>query len=174
MVDIQYNLSPDLTKKPVSIDKPKMITTAKTITKKKPTLKKPTKKEEFFIPLNNNNELRRDLLESTKTILESMKLFQEIKQIRLAKNELKSKLKKQLKKINSNMNRIKSLMPKVNISIEEIDNSESVSEEKVPAKEIVSKPQKIKIIQSEPVRPKTEIDRIEDELAEIEKKLSNF
>ncbi|MCK5282318.1 MAG: hypothetical protein KAK00_02820 [Nanoarchaeota archaeon] len=121
------------------------------------------KKEEFFVALNNCEPIRVELLESTKMILESMKIFQELKGIRIRKIEEKNKLRKQIRAISSTMSRIKSELPVINIP------EEAVSP-KLPIKETppVEQPKK------EAPPQKTELDRIEDELREIEGKLSGF
>ena len=132
--------------------------------KKRSTKKVTTnQKEEFFVAIKDPSIIRVSLLESTKKVLESMKLFQEMKEIRKHKIEQKTLLRKQIKKISAMLGNIKSALPHVNLPTD----IGSV-EEKVPN---VEKPRAAPV---ERVKPQSELDRIEKELMDIENKLSNI
>ena len=74
-------------------------------------------------------------------ILESMKIFQELKGIRIRKIEEKNKLRKQIRAISSTMSRIKSELPVINIPEEAVSPKLPIKETppvEQPKKEAIS------------------------------------
>lgn len=124
------------------------------------------KGHEFFVSISDPSQIRLFLLETTKKALESMRLFQTIKEIRKQKIQEKTKLRKQVKDITSMIRQVKLVMPHVNLPTEEV-------------KPVVKEKPKVKVVQPVIIeqpkpQPRTEIDRIEDELTEIENKLAGL
>lgn len=121
-------------------------------------------KEEFFVALNNPSLINLSLLETRKSILESMKLFRDIKEVRRQKIEGKNKLRTQIRQISSLLGKIRSCLPHVNISSEVKEAIKEQPQQK-PAAQVREEPKP---------KPPTELDRIEAELAEVEQKLSHL
>ncbi len=134
----------------------------------------PEKAEEFFVSVSNSGAIRVSLLQSRKLTLESMKLFQVIKQIRNEKIQEKNKLRKQLRQISSAVTKIKLIMPKVNIIPEKKEPVKKPEPPKQPEPVQPEPPKQPEPVQPEPPKPPTELDRIEAELAEIEGRLSDL
>jgi len=130
-------------------------------TRNKP--KKAEKKEEFFVAINSPSSNKVAILEARRDILESMRLFKALKEIRKKKIDEKVQLKKKIRQISSLLSRLKSVLPHTNIHLD----IQEKSIEKEFAREEAPK-----------ATPKfgseTELDRIESQLAEIEGKLSEL
>jgi len=128
--------------------------------------KKEETKEEFFVPINDGAPIRISLLESTKNVLEAMKLFQSIKEIRKEKLAERKRLRTQLRLVYSSINKIKCAMPYIKLP----------EETKPVPKKIVTQTPKVIAIPPRPIekpKPLTELERIEQGLKEIEEKLAN-
>jgi len=122
--------------------------------------KKVAANEDFFVNVPDPAPIKVALLECRKAILESMKIFRKFREIRKEKNEEKTKLRKQLREISSILNKMRAIMPHVNLPTEEIVPKESMKEEKQVSAQRAPK--------------RTEIERIESELEDIERKLSTL
>jgi len=133
--------------------------------KKKKATPEKAPKENFYVSLNDPTPVRRALLESVKQTLESAKVFSELKLIRKEKIAEKKNLRVSIKEINSTINKIKAAIPTVNIPTEHIPK---FTKKKAKKKKVV------RVVKSEPVKPHTELQRIEVELADIDKKLAGL
>jgi small-conductance mechanosensitive channel len=120
--------------------------------------------DEFFVAVSNPKSIRLSFLQARKTVLESMKVFQELKDIRKEKIDQKKQLKKQERKISSLLSKIKTQLPYVKVGSlplkPEISDVKASEEQKAKPE---PKPE-----------PKTEVDRIEVELGDIEKQLAEL
>ena len=116
------------------------------------------KKEEtpLFVGITGKNELRKSMLECSKDILELMKEHENFKSTRLEKTKLLSQLRSEVREITRLLNQIRNVIPKVS------GNTETKKPE--------PKAKPIKIEKTE----KTEIEKLEDELAMIESKLNSI
>lgn len=123
-----------------------------------------TKKEEnpLFVGITNRDELRRDLLECSKSILESLKDYENFKSLREEKIRMVYKLKGELKEISRFINKLRTNLPKV----------KEVGIKKLEVKK--AKAEKHKMVRVEEPKGKTEIERLEEELNEIENKLNSL
>lgn len=122
------------------------------------------KKEEnpLFVGIANENELRRNMLECSKCILESLKGNEKFKAAREEKIKMIDQLRSDVKNIAKYINALRAYLPKVNdVGIKRMD-VKKVREEK-PKMVKVEKPQ-----------GKTELERLEAELNEIENKLNSL
>lgn len=108
--------------------------------------------ELFFVRVSNPSNLRRNILESSKEIIESLKRYENLKLIRKEKSENISKLKGDVKEIISLISKLKSKLPKVDIK----EEKEAI----VPNKKDFKKEAKT-----------TELEKLESELRNIEGKL---
>jgi hypothetical protein len=127
-------------------------------------------KQSFFVAVNDAVTLRASLLESRKATLESMRIFQSLKDIRKKKVEQTSELRKDLKKIGSFLTKIKRDLPDMNIPDKISPNQEKPKSAPKPVGEKPTpEPKKVEKTEAE-----KELDRIENELRKIEGKLSGM
>lgn len=117
----------------------------------------------LFVGITNSGELRRNILECSKDILESLKEYEKVKSVKEEKQKLIQKFREDIKAISRLINRLKTNLPKVKeVGI------------KKPEKEIVEKQEKPKVIKVEKPKEKTELERLESELNDIEGKLNTL
>ena len=107
--------------------------------------------DSYFIRLNSPNATRRTILESTRDILKILQNYEAFKGIREERSKLIGHIKSDMNEIKSLFSQLKKTLPKTSIK----------SPKKVVSTEVVAKPDK-------------ELRKIEDELADIEKKLGNL
>jgi hypothetical protein len=133
--------------------------------------------ENYFIKIEDGPDTRRKLLESSKASLHVLKTYQQLLQIRGEKLHLINSLRKELKEITVLLNQAEQLMPVV--SEKELAQ---MLPKKVPEQEkvIVQKQKMPKIKGKEdvfiaiPKNKPVELQRLEDQLADIESKLGNL
>jgi len=126
--------------------------------------------EEYFVAITDSKAIKIPILEARKEILESLRLFSELKEIRKIKGQEKSQLRKQIKEIITLLNKIRVTLPKVNM----------------PAGDVIIKEEPSKIMVAQPIQKRKqepeelslgsskELDQIELELRAIESKLSSL
>jgi hypothetical protein len=131
------------------------------------------KKEEYYVSIEEPVSVRVSLLEARKAVLESMKVFREIKQIRKQKAEQKANLRKQLRQLSLIISKIKAEMPYVKYHPSEVAEQKPVPVE-VEEKEEEAEPEEKKEEKVSVKKPADELERIEGELAEIEAKLGSL
>ncbi len=127
--------------------------------------------ELFFVQVKDPNEVRKNILETLKDIVEVLKSFEKFKQIRHDKLENINKLRGLLKDANKMLGNLKSKLPQTNLRATVV--KEAPRHPKVPHK----KGKKIKIIEAEKAPPKkeiTEADKLEAQLSAIEEKLKGL
>ena len=120
----------------------------------------------FYIGVKEPSSIRRTLLESSKTIVEGLQRYENFKMIREQKEPEIFMFKEDMREINKLMMKLKVILPKTNLK-------EVVRKEKKgKAKKIEEKPiPKIKI--EKKVDP-TELQKLESDLADIERKLARL
>ena len=125
------------------------------------------KKEEslLFVGITNGSELRRDVLESSKEILESLKEYERFKSTRDEKLRLINQFRDDIKGVSK-------LISQLRVNLPKIKDLPKTKEPEIKAPE-VKKPKKEEKARVEP-RQKTELERLEDELNEIESKLNSL
>ena len=125
------------------------------------------KKEEspLFVGITNGSELRRDILESSKEILESLKEYERFKSTRDEKLKLINQFRDDIKGVSRLINQLRANLPKIKDLPKAKEPEIKLSKTKQPKKEEKSR--------FEP-RQKTELERLEDELNEIESKLNSL
>jgi len=116
---------------------------------------KKEQQDEYFVGLTSPDDVKRGVLESSKELLGSMKGVENLKDIREEKKEEIANLKKIVKSSSLLMSKIKNRLPKVHPLIKKTEKEEE------PAV-------------SRPVRMVSEVDRLQSELDEIEKKLNSL
>ena len=104
--------------------------------------------EQLFAGISEPTELRRELLNSTKMVIDSLKKFERISIIRNQKMQFLSELTKVMREINTLNKKLNQGLPKTNVK---------------------PKPAATKIIEE-----KTKLADLEDELARVEQKLQGL
>jgi hypothetical protein len=117
--------------------------------------------ENFFVGIQNPAELRRELLEASKRMVEVLKRYENFRDKRAQKKALIEQLRRIMNDLNRMNSKLKQFMPKSNI--------------RVPHEMLAVQPKAAALpaVRSEP-KPVTELDRLEMELGEIEGKLSKI
>ena len=133
-------------------------------------------KDIFYVNIENPTEIQRSVLECTKAVLANLKKYEAFRGIRAQKAELMIEYKNVMSEIKLLNARLKKVMPKTGLRA---IADETPVEEKKPAQE----PKKVaakKIVKVEkplpsPVRqPKSNLEKLESELDEIEKRLKSL
>lgn len=120
-------------------------------------------KKDYYVGIRSANDLRRNLLESSKAVILSLENFERIKQIETEKTQLKHKLKDDVKELKMLFSKLENLMP------EEVIQS-------IQKKEVVSK-QPIKTIPKKTPKndlEEKEIEKLHKNLSMIEERLSKL
>ena len=133
-------------------------------------MKKTQQEEPLFVGVNNPLEIRRNLLEASKGVVESLKRYETLKATRERKLIAVNTLKKDLKETSKLIFRLRASLPNVAIKSPPIKKEKAIAViKKEPVVKKVSK-------RASPVpkKPKTELDKLEDELSEIEGKLNSI
>lgn len=119
------------------------------------------KKEEnlLFVGISGGNELRRDVLECSKGILETLKEHEKFKSLREEKIKLVRKFKDDVKGISRLISSLRGYLPKV---------------KEVGIKKPVVKEERTKAVKVDVPKERNEIEKLEKELSEIESKLSSL
>ena len=119
------------------------------------------KKEDiYFVRIDEPSELRRTLLESSKTVVRSLQMYEALRVLRVEKVEEIMNLKKRISELDLLISKLKRSLPKSkkpNIDFERKENIRN-----------------IRNIRVEPKEEGNELLRLERELREIENKLSNI
>ena len=110
----------------------------------------------LFVGLKDPKEARRNLLESSKSVVASMQVYQKVIGIRAEKEGLKKKLKEDVKELKILLSHLEKLLP---------DKLFDVRKE-TPKKE------KLTSLGNDPA--KKELDRLHEQLSMIEKKLKKL
>ena len=123
--------------------------------------------EVFFVQVLEPVQVRRNILESLKQILELLQRFEKFKHIRHEKMGKIQRLRILMRDTNKMMADLKSKLPQTNL------RSVVPKEIKKPAKKAVQK--KYEAAQAKiPKKEKTELEKLESELSAIESKLKSF
>ncbi|HYD03953.1 MAG TPA: hypothetical protein VEC16_06685 [Alphaproteobacteria bacterium] len=130
------------------------------------TLVLPHDHDSYFVYLKNPLEYRRHLLESSRKILFSLKGYQKVLLIRQKKLEEMRKLKNSVKELIYLNKKFNEMLPKYNMTF--IDHHKAEPKVAPPVQKILTPVQARKPV---PTKEKTEIEKLEESLANIEKKL---
>ena len=157
--------------------------------KKKTTRRKAKKRsaksksaEPIFIGLGDPVELRRNILEPTREVIQFLQSYEEFKKVKDEKTHTVNLLKEDLKEIKLTINRLRRLLPRSKIKAEKTSGrikkemGVEIPEPK-PKPEPKPEPKSEPKTESEPeplppAHP--ELDALERELGEIEKKLGSL
>jgi len=144
---------------------------------------KMAEKEEnpLFVGISGGDELRRGMLECSKGILESLKEYENFKSFREEKLGLIRKFRGEVKGISKLINSLRTCLPKVKDvgikkpEVKKVEKAEVVKVEKPGVKKVEKiKVEKPKVVKIEKPKAKTELEKLEDELRDIEGKLNSL
>ena len=158
----------------------------KTVTKKK-VPKKASKKvdpnnELYYVELPNHEDVRINVLESSKLILNLAKEYTRFKQLRHQKEVEINKMRKEFRYIRKTFGILKSKLPSVNVKLPKVKKGKHTEEHKAahheePKIENHAHPVEMHMkpaSHKKSSRESEELHKLESELTEIEDKLSNL
>lgn len=132
--------------------------------------------EVYYVGVSDPVEVRRTILETSKSIIQAMHRYEKYKEFRAQKIELVKHLSKQMTELSSIITSLKSSLPKSTIKVkkarEEIQRQKKEVVEKVTEK-ISNTPNK-QVIKQVPKKELSELEKLELELSSIESKLSSL
>jgi len=122
--------------------------------------------EIYFVEVTNPNYVRRNILESIKDIVEGLQRFEKFKDTRKDKINNINKLDKILKEINKVIPSLKNSMPETKLR--------AITKKQPPEKKETSVNKKVIFAGEKKKEPVGELQKLEDELSEIEGKLQGL
>lgn len=127
------------------------------------------KEEEIlFVEVREPSEVRRNILESLKNIVEALQRFEKFKHLRREKINRINRLSNELKGINRTLSDLKNAIPETKLREIKIKSVLKEEKEGKPKKKKHSKRHKEAKSKQKPL---TEVERLESELGAIEEKL---
>ena len=131
------------------------------------TIEKKEEKDIFYVEVREPNEVRRNILESLKDIVESLKRFEKFKEAGKEKIHNINKLRGDIKELNKLVTNLKNALPES--KLRDIKIKPVLSEGKKTKKRKHKKKEEV-----EEKRPAKELERLESELGSIEEKLQSL
>jgi|TARA_B100002003_G_C14147363_1_gene551786 hypothetical protein len=133
--------------------------------------------EVFFVKVKDPNDVKKNLLESLKDIVENLHRFEKFKAIREEKLENINKLRENIKELTKLNSKLRSALPETKLRIalkkaKEVKKKRHKVSKKVFKKEPVEKIEKAP--KAEKQRPLSELEKLETELSAIEGRLGNL
>lgn len=132
--------------------------------------------DQFFVGVSNPKEIRKDLLMSSKQVVEALVALEQYKAVREEKQALLAELKKNMdslvflnKKLRSHLPRVKHAPRTAQIAHDHMLKSEIEAKKKQEPKKAV-KQQKV----APPPKKKTRLEELREELEQYEKKLAKL
>ena len=119
------------------------------------------KAQDFFVNIESPSELRRPILESSREVIHLMQDFESLKSIRTEKSETMEKLDNVMKEISVLVTKLKAELPKVPASKKKTTLKKTSVRKKTVVKKVESK-------------PKSDLDKLEAELNDVEKQLAEL
>jgi len=135
---------------------------------------KEKKESVFYVGMKDPIEIRRSVLESSKEALQYLQRFERFKEVRKEKAEQRAKLREIVSEINGLVRKLKAALPETGLrgKISPKLHKEEQKKEKKP-KEAAEKRAASKI-ESEKPKEMSELEKLEAELGEIEKRLTKL
>jgi|TARA_B100001971_G_C18162587_1_gene522272 vacuolar-type H+-ATPase subunit I/STV1 len=128
---------------------------------------KKVEEEPIFVGIRNPADVRRNLLEASKGVIGSLQKYERLKSTRGNKVVIVNKLKGDIKEISKLIYQLRTGLPTIKFKSEP-----KKAEPKIEP--VIVKPKKAKKKVEAPKRHRTELDRLETELGEIEGKLNSI
>ena len=127
--------------------------------------------EHFFVELKEPSEVRRNILESLKQILEILQRFEKFKRIRQEKLQGIHKVRILLRDANKLLGTLRLKLPQTNLRATIV--KENKKKHKDDHKKKKEKPVEVKV-EKAPKKEITELEKLESELGAIENKLKGL
>ena len=124
----------------------------------------------FFVEIKDPDKVRRDILETLKSILEVLHRFEKFKQLRHAKLEKINRLRDLMKRTNKIMGDLKAKLPKTNLKIGSVKEEAAAPKKAFHKKGKKAKPAE----ESAPKKEPSDVERLESQLGAIESKLKEL
>jgi len=131
-----------------------------------------TEEQTFFVEVREPDDVRRNILESLKDIVESLHRFEKFKEIRKEKMYNINKFRGTIKKINRHVSNLKNALPES--KLRNIEVKSVLKEGNKPTVHHRKQRHKKREEEVEEQKPKTELERLEAELGAIEDKLGSL
>ncbi len=142
---------------------------AKKTKKRVKKAKKKTETQTYFVGISNPSELRKNLLEPTREVIQFLQSYEDFLKTKEEKTKFIFQLKDDLKAIKTEINKLKRFLPKSKLKAEihkKIEEEIKREKRKTFKRTISPKP-------SLPKKP-TELETLEKELSAIEEKLGTL
>jgi hypothetical protein len=148
--------------------------------RKKKILQAAKEEKSYFVSLRNPLELRRHLLESARKSVYSLQSYQKILLLRERKSKELVLLRQSLKELLYLDKKLNEKLPEHDTEL--LRNPRKVKDDSVPINKSISK-KPIKKVESEkkveqpkpqPIKEKTDLEKLEESLSSIEQKLQNI
>ena len=124
----------------------------------------------FFVEIREADKVRRNILETLKSILEVLQRFEKFKQLRHKKLDKINQLRELMKRTNKMMGDLKVKLPKTNLKISS-HKEEPLVQKKVHHK----KSNKAKTVEENaPKKEMSDVEKLESQLGAIESKLKDL
>ena len=122
--------------------------------------------EEYFVEIVDPGEVRKNILETLREILNLLQQFEKLKQIRQQRMQAVQSLRTSMRSAHKMMGNVKSMLPQTSLK------ASSVKEEKKEKPHAAGKKHEEK--EKKVVKKATEMERLESELSAIESKLRSL
>lgn len=129
--------------------------------------------ELFFVQVKEPNEIRRNILETLKDIVEVLKKFEKFKHIRHQKLEKINRLRNLLKDTNKMLGTLKTKLPQTNLRAVAVKETSSLTK-KIHHKKTKKGKQSEERQEKAPKKEMTEVEKLESQLSAIESKLKSL
>ena len=127
--------------------------------------------ELFFVEVKGTNDVRKNILEALKGIVEVLHRFEKFKHIRSKKLEHIQKLKTLLKETNKMLGNLKLKLPNTNLKAITVKDVPKEPKEELHKKNHTEKPPEHKKVMKKSM---SELEKLESELSAIESKLRDL
>jgi len=126
----------------------------------------------FFVGVREPEEVKKNLLESLKEVVESLRRFEKFKEIREEKARNISKLRDDIKELAGVASRLKAALPETKLRIA-VESFKKPKKKRHAGKKAEAQKTEVKKEAIDKVRrPVSELEKLEAELSAIESKLS--
>lgn len=121
-------------------------------------------KDGFYVGVRDPVEVRKSILETSKAVIHDLQSYERLLETRGKKREALSRLKKKVDEINALLEQLRKVLPEVRVE----------SEKPAAMPKLRTAPVKHRIQIVARPKPKTEIEKLNDELKDIESKLGSL
>lgn len=129
--------------------------------------------EHFFVELKVPSEVRRNILEALKQIIEVLQRFEKFKHIRQEKLQGIHKVRILLRDANKLLGNLRIKLPQTNLRATVMKEPQIKHKEINDKKKKKEKPAAVKVVKA-PKKEMTELEKLESELSAIENKLKGL